>query len=115
MGTLTVVKCNCEAIIWAMGESPPEDKIAGHEPDCVSTNGVLKKIIVNGRQVVTDKTVLTYEDIVSMADTGRTALHSIAYSGPRVGDYRRCGEIHPGKLLEVEDGLIITAVVTDNA
>ncbi len=34
--------CNCIAIVEAMGPSKPEDKINGHEPDCVATNGALR-------------------------------------------------------------------------
>ena len=33
-------ECNCEAIMGAMGEAKPEHKVAGHEPDCVSTNHI---------------------------------------------------------------------------
>jgi hypothetical protein len=39
MGELRRERCNCEAIRSAMGESKPEHKVAGHEPDCVATNG----------------------------------------------------------------------------
>jgi hypothetical protein len=40
MGELRRERCNCEAIRSAMGESKPEHKVAGHEPDCVATNGL---------------------------------------------------------------------------
>ncbi len=40
MGELRRERCNCDAIRSAMGESKPEHKVAGHEPDCVATNGL---------------------------------------------------------------------------
>lgn len=74
------------------------------------------KIIVNGRKLSIDKEYLSYDDIVSLGhDKPRSALHSIVYQGPRNGDCRRSGMIIPGQVLKIEDGMVISAMVTDNA
>ncbi len=77
----------------------------------------MPRVIINGREVVVVGESMTYQDIVSLADSGRSkdALHSIAYSTKRSGDTERSGCIAPGETLVLEEGMVISAMVTDNA
>jgi hypothetical protein len=75
------------------------------------------KITINTTKIETDKTELTYQEIVDLADSGRSkqALHTIVYRvrGPK--DWERSGTITPGQKLELAENMNITALVTDNA
>lgn len=77
-------------------------------------------ITINGKPIVTEESVLTYERIVDLADTqwGKTALHSITYSHmvpftELPGE--RSGMVAPGKSVPVSAGMTICAVVTGYA
>jgi hypothetical protein len=74
-------------------------------------------IIVNGRARMVDRAILTYDDIVRLAhNKPRTdAIYTVCYSGPRKGDSRRSGELCPGELVEIESGMVFSAMVTDGA
>lgn len=73
----------------------------------------MPKITVNGTVFDLDTQHLTYEQAVSLAQTGRTGLHSVTYrraSGPHED-----GILHPGESVEVRDGAVINAFITDSA
>lgn len=71
---------------------------------------------MNGRARVVDRTTLTYDEIVRLAhNTPRETVYTVCYSGPRKGDSRRSGELCPGQSVDVEPGMVFTAMVTDNA
>ena len=75
-------------------------------------------IIINGACKAVEKTHLTYQEIVDLADSGRSksCLHSIIYSVRGQGDWYRDGTVTPGSQpLELAEGMIISAMVTDNA
>jgi hypothetical protein len=77
-------------------------------------------ITINAQKKDVQATHLTYQEIVDMADSGRSkqALHSITYSVRGTGDkqgWERSGLISPGQTLELADGMHISAMVTDNA
>jgi hypothetical protein len=76
------------------------------------------RILVNGREQHVDKTHLSYQEIVDIADSGRakTALHTIVYHVRLSGDLHRDGCVFPGSPpLELAEDMRITALVTDNA
>lgn len=71
-------------------------------------------VIINEREINVVGDRLTYKEIVSLADSGRSqeALHSIVYSS-RLS--RRSGILRPDQVLELEEGMVITTLVTDGA
>lgn len=75
------------------------------------------KIRVNHREVEVSQAVLTYQEIVDLADSGRSksALHSITYRVRGPGDSERSGTVTPGRSIELAEGMVISAMVTDNA
>jgi hypothetical protein len=75
------------------------------------------KIIFNGKQLELENSVLTYEEIVEMAlgKPDPDACLTVVYSAKRRGDTERSGSIWKGKTLELEDGMVITAMFTGNA
>ncbi len=78
---------------------------------------MLPVIIVNGRECSTDQATLNYEQIVAMADSGRSkeCLHTIIYRIKKDG-WEKSGTIYPGSApVEVHPGMVISAMVTDNA
>lgn len=75
------------------------------------------KFILNGGHATTDKSVLSYQDIVELV-TGKPyagQCYSVVYSTPPKGDSRRSGSLWEGKTVEMEDGMVISAMITSNA
>lgn len=71
------------------------------------------QIFINGLPHEVAGPRLTHEEIVGLADQ---PLHaSVIYVGRRRGDLQRSGTTHPGKSVEIEDGMSFSAVVTGNA
>jgi hypothetical protein len=72
-------------------------------------------ITVNGRDFKWEHEIIPYEEVVALANTGRTALHSVTYFWRGDGDVQRSGILYPEKCVTVADNMRFTAVVTDNA
>jgi hypothetical protein len=72
-------------------------------------------ITVNGRDYKWEHEIIPYEEVVALANTGRTALHSVTYFWRGDGDVQRSGILYPEKSVAVADKMRFTAVVTDNA
>lgn len=75
------------------------------------------RINLNGKWLETAKEILSYEDIVGMVCGDRNSPHaySVVYRAKSNGDRYRAGTLWLGKSVEVEDGMVITAMITDNA
>lgn len=72
------------------------------------------KITINGRDHDVPGGYLSYEELVKLA--GKTGNPSATYLGPRMGDMRRGGIMHPGcKPIELEEGMHFDVVHTGNA
>jgi hypothetical protein len=71
------------------------------------------KVRINSCEQQVDAVVLSYEEVVQRADSGRskTLLHSVTYH-VRGG---RSGSLTPGQSVTVEDGMVFNAYVTDGA
>ncbi len=77
-------------------------------------------IHLNGTMLVVPKDVLTYQEIVDLADTqwGNKALHSVTYHHRVPFDQlpgERGGMLRPGQSVKVTPGMYICAAVTGNA
>lgn len=75
------------------------------------------RIIINGTEKEVPGESMSYQELVDIADSGRSkqALHTVVYSTKRSGDTQRSGCIAPGETLRLEEGIRITALVTDGA
>lgn len=71
------------------------------------------KIILNGEQVEVSGDTISYEDVVKLIDG--TGYESVVYKGKSRGDLHRSGSLIPGKSTTLEEGMVITAVLTGNA
>jgi len=67
-------------------------------------------LTVNGRTNTLHVEELSYEDIVDLANTGRTAPYTVMWAG---GGQE--GILVPGQSMRVCNGMRITALITDNA
>lgn len=70
----------------------------------------LAEIIVNARRFHVPRTLITYDQIVGLAKTGREAVHSVMYRGNAAH-----GILAPGESVKVTPGMIFSAAVTDSA
>lgn len=68
------------------------------------------KIVINGRELETDSTVLSYDQIISYARGHNIWKATVTYKG---SDDE--GSLVSGESVELEEGMIFNAVVTDSA
>lgn len=81
-----------------------------------STSFKTFSIIVNGIKRSTAKAILTYEDVIEMAiddPNERGWLYSMIYD-KAIGD-KRAGILSRGQSVAVSDGMVFTAMMTNNA
>jgi len=69
------------------------------------------KIIVNAQALDVSETVLSFEDVVRLAK--QPSYASVTYC--RAADPKSEGILSNGQVVEIKDGTIFCAVVTDNA
>ena len=75
------------------------------------------QIIINGRTQDLDQDTLTYDEVVALADSGRSpkCLHTVIWE-MRNNGWTKSGSLIPGQVLKLEgDRVIISAMVTDGA
>ena len=71
------------------------------------------QINVNGRWITIVGESLSYEDVVSLVGGGRSdAGYTVTYTC-RPGDARRAGTLAPGDRVDLEDGMVLNATITD--
>lgn len=70
-------------------------------------------IILNAEEVEVPAGTISYEDVVKVING--TGYESVVYKGKSRGDLHRSGTLTPGKSVALEEGMIISAVVTGNA
>lgn len=74
------------------------------------------EVSINGRMILIDQRMLSYNDIVLLAATGRKALHSVVFHRKTPHPHlKNEGTLLPKQSVTVSEGLSISAVVTDNA
>jgi hypothetical protein len=71
------------------------------------------KIEINGNEHIIEDPLLSYEDILRLAEQPMGA--TVVYCGPRRGDAQRTGTLCRGKTVTCEDGMIFDAIRTGNA
>lgn len=69
-------------------------------------------LVLNGRMFGWARQTIGYEDVVAAINGKPEVLHTVTYS--RAG-LRSGGTLRPGESTPAETGMIINAVVTDNA
>ncbi len=98
------------------------DTYLSHLEGGIPPNAGYQYIIVNGQKFKYDLYQIGYEEIVKLANTGRTAIHSVTYFlrgdlhvfGRGYIDSHK-GMLLPGEFIRCYSGMSFTAVVTDNA
>tara|TARA_B110000503_G_C7114648_1_gene399759 strand:- start:979 stop:1194 length:216 start_codon:yes stop_codon:yes gene_type:complete len=69
-------------------------------------------ILVNGRKYNWSNPTITYDDVVCIAEQ---PLASVIYQGAKKDGTRIGGILYGDKVIDVEEGMIFTAVRTGNA
>ena len=70
-------------------------------------------ILVNGRNYNWSNPTITYDDVVCIAEQPHYA--SVIYQGAKKDGTRTGGILYGDKVIDVEEGMIFTAVPTGNA
>lgn len=73
----------------------------------------MMRIMVNGEIKDWPEETITYAQLCGLA--GQPAHATAVYRGQQHGDMRRSGSLYPGKVLDIEEDMIFSVVVTDNA
>lgn len=75
----------------------------------------MKRIYINARSILTEAVELTYQQIVDLADSGRSknCFHSVIYDKGYAPKYQ--GQVCRGQTVRVREGMRISAYVTDSA
>jgi hypothetical protein len=73
----------------------------------------MAKFTVNGVEAPLVEGELSYEEVAKLAGKDPQRLPTITYLRGSEGDAR--GTLTPGQTLELVDGIVLTAVVTDSA
>lgn len=94
-----------------------KDKVKDAEPE----DQMSFTIVVNGEQKTVTKRVLSYEDVVRLAwnihPEAKVPIMSVTYSSRRKpgSDVQREGILSPGKTVEIEAGMMFSAMDTSRA
>lgn len=70
-------------------------------------------IFINGKGHRIEAEEITYEEIARLAEEGNQP--SVIYKIRKGKDVYRTGCVMPGKVLKIEDGMMINAIETGNA
>jgi hypothetical protein len=108
--------------VWAVRKVQPRDgrhAAGARRGAAVDVRGLLEddvKISINGDEHEVEAAELTYQEIVDLADSGRSksALHSVTFKA-KSGDWSLSGMVHPGQSVAISEGMVINAFVTDGA
>jgi hypothetical protein len=73
------------------------------------------KIIVNGQEIHTTKADLSYRELVEFSGQPYSDYYSIAYSLPWREDYRRSGTVTFEEVVDLDEGMVFTVVMTGSA
>jgi len=72
-------------------------------------------ITINGQRHIFDVTQLKYQDLIVHAGYKPDMTVSVTYRSKRSGDFQRSGILSPGQSVEIEDGMVFNAYITDNS
>lgn len=101
------------ALIQKLADTRSCHAVDVNNPDDPAYPVTEKKITINGRRQTVQADRLSYDQIVQLAATGRTGLHSVTYHG--AGSPNSEGILAPGEWVQIKDGTHLSAMVTDNA
>lgn len=109
-----------DALHWlgiASGEYSIPEELTGRIRKllgCEHVKGKMEwKIYINAEEHTLDYRHVTYEDIVRLAK--QSGNPTVVYDGRKIGDCQRSGILAPGHTLMIDDGMVFSAVHTNNA